>query len=230
MKTSFARLALVATLAAAGTAHAASIVSPTATFAPTTSLIDFDAYDGLQVAAGAPVLLNGGSTFFVSDVASVLGANAQDLAGNGLWGARVDATPTGSGNFLSSTGPVLFGFLITGPQAQVGAYFNLSQPLDGAKDATLTLTAYSAANQVLESFSYKVDTSWESYNEGMFLGFSRATADIYSFGVTVSAGQSLVLDNLQLSAAPVPEPGSFALLAAGLAVVGGLARRRARRD
>jgi PEP-CTERM motif len=226
MKTSFARLALVAALAAAGTAHAASIVSSTATFAPTT-LVDFDSYDGLQVAAGTPELLTG-NTFFVSDVVATLGANAQDLAGNGLWGARFDATPTGSGNFVSSTGPVLFGFLISGPQAEVGAYFNLSQPLDGAKDAMLTLTAYSAANQVLESFSYKVDTSLDSYNEGMFLGFSRANADIYSFGVTVSAGQSLVLDNLQLSAAPVPEPASIALLAAGLAVVGGMVRRRAR--
>jgi len=228
MKTSFARLALVATLAAAGAAHAASIVAPTATFTPST-LIDFDAYDGLQVPAGMPALLNG-NTYFVSDVVSTLGANNQDLGGNGLWGARFDATPTGSGNFVSSTGPVLFGFLLAGPQAQVGAYFNLSQPLDGAKDAMLTLTAYSAANQVLESFSYKVDTDWEGYNEGMFLGFSRANADIYSFGVTVSADQSLVLDNLQLSAAPVPEPASIALLAAGLAVVGGVARRRARRD
>ena len=228
MKTSFARLALVATLAAAGAAHAASIVSPTATFAPST-LIDFDAYDGLQLPAGMPALLDG-NTFFVADVTATLGANEQELAGNGLWGARFATTPTGSGNFVSSTGPVLFGFLLAGPQAQVGAHFNLSQPLEGAKDAMLTLTAYSAANQVLESFSYKVDTSWESYNEGMFLGFSRANADIYSFGVTVSAGQSLVLDNLQLSAAPVPEPASIALLAAGLAVVGGVARRRARRD
>jgi len=228
MKTSFASLALVAALSLAGSAQAASIVSPTATFAPST-LIDFDAFDGLQVPAGAPVLL-AGNAFFISDVTATLGANEQDLAGNGLWGARVDATPTGSGNFVSSTGPVLFGFLITGPQAQVGAHFNLSQPMDGLKDASLTLTAYSAANQVLESFSYKVDTNWDSYNEGMFLGFSRANADIYSFGVTVSAGQSLVLDNLHLSAAPVPEPASIALLAAGLAVVGGVARRRARRD
>jgi hypothetical protein len=228
MKTSFARLALVATLAAAGAAHAASIVSPTATFAPST-LINFDGYDGLQLPAGMPELLDG-NTFFVADVTATLGANEQELAGNGLWGARFDTTPTGSGNFVSSTGPVLFGFLLSGPQAQVGAHFNLSQPLEGAKDATLTLTAYSAANQVLESFSYQVGTSGDSYNEGMFLGFSRANADIYSFGVTVSAGQSLVLDNLHLSAAPVPEPATLGMLAAGLAVVGGVARRRARRD
>lgn len=227
MKTSFASLALVATLAA-GAAHASGIVSSTATFAPAT-LVNFDGYDGLQVAAGAPVLLDG-NAFFVSDVVSTLGANEQDLAGNGLWGARFDATPTGSGNFVSSTGPVLFGFLVSGPQAQVGAYFNLSQPMDGVKNAQLTLTAYSAANQVLESFTYKVDTSWDSYNEGMFLGFSRASADIYSFGVTVSGGQSLVLDDLHLSAAPVPEPATLGMLAAGLAVVGGVARRRARRD
>lgn len=225
MKISFALLALVT---ATGATQAAGIVSPTATFTPQT-LIDFDGYDGQQVTAGVPELLQG-NAFFVSDVNAVLGANEQDLGGNGLWGARFDATPTGSGNFVSATGPVLFGFLLSGPQAQVGAYLNLSQLLDGPKNAQLTLTAYSAANQVLESFAYKVDTSIDSYNEGLFLGFARNQADIYSFGVTVSGGQSLVLDNLHLSAAPVPEPTSIAMIAAGLAVVGGVARRRARRD
>ena len=228
MKTSYASLALVAALSTAGVAHAASIVSSTATFVPTTDLFTFDGYDGQNVAASSRVWLDSG-TYYVSDAASVLGANEQDLSGNGLWGPRVDATPTGSGNFVSATGPVLFSFFNAGPQAQVGAFFNLTQPTDGVKTAMLTLTAYSAANQVLESFSYKVDTSIDSYNEGMFLGFSRANADIHSFGVTVSGGQSLVLDNLHLSAAPVPEPASIALLAAGLAVVGGVARRRARR-
>lgn len=227
MKTSFASLALAlaVALAVAGTAQAASIVSATAAFAPTTSF-DFDAYDGQLAAAGSRVWLDTGN-FLAVDAAAVLGASEQDLGGNGLWGARFDTTPTGSGNFLSATGPVLFGFF-GGAQAQVGAFFNLSQPLEGAKNATLTLTAYSAANQVLESFTYRVDTTWDGYNEGVFLGFSRASADIHSFGITASAGQSLVLDNLSLSAAPVPEPGSLALLAAGLAVVGGVARRRAR--
>lgn len=227
MKTSFASLALVAALSLAGSAQAASIVSPTATFAPTTDLFNFNGYDGLDVAAASRVWLDTG-TYYVSDATSVLGANEQDLGGNGLWGARFGTTPTGSGNFLSATGATLFGFFFAGPQAQIGAYFNLSQPMDGVKGATLTLTAYSAANQVLESFSYKVDTSWDSYNEGMFLGFSRANADIHSFGVTVTAGQSLVLDDLHLSAAPVPEPGSLALLATGIAVIAGVASRRKR--
>ncbi|PTT91780.1 hypothetical protein DBR42_03230, partial [Pelomonas sp. HMWF004] len=152
MKTSFTsaalvtRLAVVAALIVPAAVQAESIVSATATIAPTTQF-DFDNYDGKTVAAAKRVWLDA-DNFMITDAAAVLGANAQDLGGNGLWGARFDATPTGSGNFLSATGPVLFGFF-NGPQAQVGAYFNVSQPLEGVKGSMLTLTAYSAANQVL---------------------------------------------------------------------------------
>jgi hypothetical protein len=222
--------ALLAAMSVASLANAASTVSDTATFAPTTELITFNGYDGLiysPLAYPSGLYLdNDGDVLFSSTANAVVGAFEQDLGGNGLWGARFDPTPTGDGNFLTATAPVLFNFGADGPQAQVGAFFNLYQAMEGSKTNSLTLTAYDQNMVALESFSYTVNTSFDSYNEGKFLGFSRTSADIYNFGISATPGSSIAMDNLGLTAAPVPEPESIAMLLAGLVAVGAVARRR----
>jgi hypothetical protein len=223
------RLAAVAAAVAllAGGAQAASVVSATETFEPTTELITFNGYDGLT--STGQYLDSDGDVLFSSTAAATLGASELNLDGNGLWGARVfGPTPTGEGNFLAAFAPVLFNFGADGPQAQVGAFFNLSQALEGAKVNSLTLTAYGEGMQVLESFSYTVDTSIDGYNEGMFLGFSRTSADIYNFGISASGGAAFAMDNLSLTMAPIPEPGAVLLMLAGLGMTGMVMRRRQR--
>ena len=222
--------ALAAALILAGTVNAAGIVSATATFVPSTELITFDGYDGLSydpVTYPLGLYLDAdGDVKFSSTATAIVGANNQDLVGNGLWGARFDPTPTGSGNFLSAVTPVLFNFGADGPQAQVGAFFNLSQPESGPKSNLLTLTAYDKNMVALESFSYVVNTPISGYNEGTFLGFARTSADIHNFGVSVTDGASLAMDDLHLTMAPVPEPETFAMMLAGLLAVGAAVRRR----
>lgn len=225
---------LAAALSLAGVVHAGRIVSPTSTFALTTELITFDGYDGLTYGlpqSGGPNLYldNDGDVLFTSTVGqATVGANEQALGGNGQWGARVfGPTPTGEGNFLSAFAPVLFNFGADGPQAQVGAFFNLTQPETGNKTNALTLTAYGENLETLESFTYVVNTPIESYNEGLFLGFARTRADIYNFGISIAAGESLVMDNLSLSVTPIPEAEGYAMMLLGLAGLGLLARRRA---
>lgn len=229
-KQSLIRLgALSLALAASGLAQAASINASIATFSPTTELVTFDGYDGLLVDSTTPVYLDSDGDVLFTSSNAVLGQTGQDLEGNGAWGARFpDTSTTGEGNYLAGYAPLLFNFGADGPQAQVGAYFNLSQVLEGTKINELTLTAYGASMEVLESFSVLIDTDTFSYNEGRFLGFGRTGADIFNFGISASNGAAIVMDNLSLTTAPVPEPETYAMLLAGLVAVGAFARRRRR--
>lgn len=220
-----------AAVALAGGAYAEGFVGATPTFAPTTELITFDSYDGLVYDStlyplGLYLDNDGDVLLTTGNGGALVGAFAQDLVGNGLWGARFDPTPTGSGNFLAATQTLNFNFGADGPQARVGAFFNLSQPLVGPKLGSITLTALDENFVVLETLTFGVDTSFDGYNEGVFAGFRRTSADIANFRVSFSAGQSLVMDDLHLSMAPVPEPGTYALMAGGLGLMGWFARRR----
>lgn len=228
----FSRMAAaVGAAVLAGGAQAAPVVSTTAIFAPTTELITFDGYDGLvydatAYPAGLYLDVDGDVLLTTIDGGALVGAFAQDLEGNGLWGARFDPTPTGSGNFLSAIAELNFNFSADGPQARVGAFFNISQPISGAKTNTITLEALDDSLAVLETLTVTIDTSLDSYNEGLFLGFQRTSADIGNLRVAFSNGASVVMDDLHLSSNPIPEPGTFALLAGGLGLIGWMARHR----
>lgn len=189
--------------------------------------ITFNAMEGLFLDAATDVgsLEVGSSVLLTSGVTTELGAFARDLGENGLWGARgnpvsglVD-TPTGNGNFLANAGSDLRFDFATGVDG-VGAYLNQYR-FDGVTNS-ITLNAYGQNGALLESFDYSISTSFDSYNEGKFLGFKRAAADIYAFSVV---GNSVSLDNLSFTAA-VPEPESYALMLAGLGLLAGVAKRR----
>jgi hypothetical protein len=236
----FRKLSLALTAAAAvcaGSAQGASLVADTNTLAGTgATVLDFNSFDGYlvpQVGADGSLLttldLGHGITFSTVPYA-VVGASAQDLGDNGLWGARgtpdteLLATPTGDGNFVASafvTRRGEFGFSFAAPVRAVGAYFNQFQA-PGSTGNTLELLAYDRDGNVLESFRYGVNTAWDSYNEGKFLGISRASADIYGFGV---ADGSFVMDNLTVA---VPEPTTYVLMLAGLLAIGLSVRARQR--
>ncbi len=220
----------LAAAAAAGGAAADTLISDTNTISNPTAVANFNQFDGLTGTGPVDVGNVPGQIVFSSVPVAVVGAFAQDLGENGLWGARgtpdsgLVQTPTGDGNFLSSAfvgGRGEVGFSFATPVSSVGAFFNQFQS-EGVNNSML-LIAYDQAGNVLESFSYSVNTAWDGYNEGKFLGFSRASTDIYGFGI---ADGTFVMDELTVAA--VPEPGTWALMLLGLGLAGRMAQRRAR--
>ncbi len=219
-------VAALALFAGHGAAQAVLVMDNAGFEAP--QLITFDAFDGLVTTGPVEVGLAeiGRSVTFTSTPFAELGANSRDLGENGLWGARVGPTPTGSGNFVASlfaTPQGSFTFTLAAPVAGIGAFMNQFQAAGVSNQ--FVLIAYDAQGNTLETHSSSVDTDPLGYNEGGFFGIHRTQADIYGFGV---ANGAMVLDNLTLTAVPIPEPETYALMAAGLGIVGWLARRRAR--
>jgi hypothetical protein len=172
------------------------------------NVVDFEAYDGFETSG--PELVAAAVTFTAAPGAT-LGAYASDLGNNGAWGV--------GNHFVSNTiGEMRFTFANMASGA--GAYLNHYS--DNLSSGFVTITAFGIGNRLLESYSVNLNTGFESYNAGQFVGFTRSSADIKSFVVT---GQGVVMDNLSF-AAPVPEPEAYAMLLAGLALMGTMARRR----
>jgi hypothetical protein len=171
--------------------------------------VNFDNYDGFETSG--PELVAPGITF-TGDAGSVLGAYIATLGTNGTWGA---GSPFAASGFI---GELRFTFddLTTGAGAFVNHYADDLLPFG------IVVSAYGDNNQIIESYTLSIDTDEFGYNEGQFVGITRATADIRSISFK---GNTVVLDNLAV-ATPVPEPETYALLLAGLGLIGMAARRR----
>jgi hypothetical protein len=128
------------------------------------------------------------------------------------------------------------------PQSDVEIFLSDTAPL-----GDYTIYAFGAGNVLLESFVVSAsDTLPPGYAGGVFpppgtcagpgtcpgvyVGFSRPSADILTFqiGPSAAASDAFSVDDLRAGpAAPVPEPTSLLLLGSGLAMA---VRRKARRS
>ena len=205
-------LALIAAAAALATsaAHAAPVFVSNTKVVPDAQIADFEGFDGLIT--GGPVSVAPGVTF-TGDNDSVVGAFIAELGANGLWGI--------DNKFVASTTPGgTLTFTFDGTTRAVVGLVNHYAAFFGT--GSVTVSAFGVSNNLLESFSHTLISGPDSLNEGFYLGFVRATADIRSISFS---GNAVVVDNLTFTT-PVPEPTSLALAVAGLAAVGLVARRR----
>jgi len=208
MKHTFALIAAAAALATSA-AHAAPVILSNTNLVPDAQIVDFEGFDGLIT--GGPVSVAPGVTF-TGDNDSVVGAFIADLGANGLWGI--------DNKFVASTNPGTLTFTFDGTTRAVVGLVNHYAEFFGT--GSVTVSAFGASNNLLESFNHTLISGPDSMNEGFYLGFVRATADIRSISFS---GNGVVVDNLTFTT-PVPEPTTLALAVAGLAAVGLVARRR----
>ena len=204
---------MAAALAAAATLPAHAVLATDAgSIAGPTTLVDFENFDGLLTSG--PVAVAPG-VVFTGDSTAELGANVRDLGDNGVWGV---------GNLFAAggvAGELRFTFsdgLSSGAGAFVSHYANALLPFP----LVIEVSAYGNNNQIIETHSFTVAADALAYNAGQFLGITRSQADIRSISFK---GLGVVADNLVLTT-PVPEPGTWALMLAGLGAVGMLGQRR----
>jgi PEP-CTERM motif len=203
-------LIAAAVIAAATLPAQAALIDNAGALAAPVSVIDFEAFDGFLTSG--PEMLAADLTF-TGDSGAELGAFVRDLGDNGAWGV---------GNHFAATGFVgELRFTFAGLSAGAGAFVN-HFALDALSGLAVVVTAYGDNNQIIETHTVTVDTSWDSYNEGSFIGITRASADIRSLSFK---GVGVVVDDFSYTA-PVPEPETYALMLAGLGMVGWLTRRR----
>jgi hypothetical protein len=230
-------VALAAGLSAAA-AHAELLTSPAQV--GSSLVIGFDAPAGagltgpVDVGAGTGFAVNFSTTGGTGSV-GIAPLGVWELRDNGLWGfdaatggdktfAAVDGDIGGDGSIAS----LVFDFAGLAVQ-KVGAFMNYDpgyvygDPL--ALPLPLYIAAYGIDGNLLDGDSYElpVFTPGE-INGGAFYGIGRPTADIAKF---VVVGPYAVVDDLTFSA-PVPEPGTWAMLGAGVLVLGAMTRRRKR--
>jgi hypothetical protein len=195
---------------AALTSNMGDIASP--------NTVTFDEFLGLLGAGPTQVGATiGQDVVFTSSLPSTLGAYIAELGSNGMWGAGKVFAATGTPDDLVP-GFGLLHYTFTGKVTSgAGAFLN---SFDGGP---ILMIAYGVGTTILEAHVVTASTP-AGFNEGAFFGIVRPGTDIRAIAF---GGTGLVMDDLTF-ATPVPEPETYALLLAGLGLVGWAARRRSR--
>ncbi len=204
---------------AAGTINSLSLVPATA------AIFDFESEDGLVISSGSSYAVSGASLAAAAQF-TVGQSNGVDLGENGLWGA--------GNHFLSFDNYGEMTLNVTFTQATKGFAFDFSAwqelvtpEMPVTTPATVRISYFDTTNTQIGTHSVTIAPSlgFDTYNQFLSTGYVSDSANIARISIT---GGGVVLDNLTFTAA-VPEPESYAMLLAGLGLMGVVARRRSLR-
>ena len=195
----------------AGSAIGLSAIATSAHAAPVTSLSGtVIPMEELNIFTGGPVAQAPGIVWSSENPSSVFGyTNGYGFGDNGSWSGSPPMIATDD---AFSTMEYAFSTL----QAGVGGLINYSPGFDGAP----TISVFDSAHTLIESSVLSFSTP----GIGEFHGFLLSSATIAYFSLS---GSFIGLRDLTITeVSAIPEPESYALLLAGLGLMGFVARRR----
>ena len=134
------------------------------------------------------------------------------------WGLGSNGTASGPSVGINQQGTLRFDFL-GGSVAGVGFLMNYAPSF-----GPVSLVAYDAGHNILEQYELNA-TAPILTNTFQFRGIQMGATNIASFELTSSGNPSPLFQSMTFTAA-VPEPETYAMLLAGLGLMGALARRR----
>jgi len=204
---------LIYSLAACALVSPAMVHASLTTSAPTGTTTVLSTVSGTY--ATAPSVVAGGFNVFAPSGESVwYGDSSFGLSSNGSWNNF--AWVGGYCGSDSCTATIDLG----GSFSSVGGFMNYATP--GYGSAVISAIAADGVT-VLESYALDIQApiATSGTNDGAFRGIARSGSDIAFFRLS---GSYLIAHDITIAA--VPEPETYAMLLAGLGVMGAVARRR----